>query len=113
MSMAVEPNNAGVGFPPPFSMDIVHESDIDAFGEASNDEDFGSERIWTHTKADGNFIEIAAFCQQIAFKETPAPVPPVCGKVAFGTRSSYDPTGLREALRQGLKNDMADAPAIC
>jgi diguanylate cyclase (GGDEF)-like protein/PAS domain S-box-containing protein len=53
-------------------LDIVHESDIDAFGEASNDEDFGSERIWTHTKADGNLIEIAAFCQQIAFKETAA-----------------------------------------
>jgi diguanylate cyclase (GGDEF)-like protein/PAS domain S-box-containing protein len=52
--------------------DVVHESEVADFRAASNDEVFGNERIWTHVRANGSPIAIAAFCQQIEFREKPA-----------------------------------------
>jgi diguanylate cyclase (GGDEF)-like protein/PAS domain S-box-containing protein len=53
-------------------VDVMLAGEVEDFRAASNDEAFGNERIWTHVKANGDLIDIAAFCQQIDFRDKPA-----------------------------------------
>jgi diguanylate cyclase (GGDEF)-like protein/PAS domain S-box-containing protein len=53
-------------------LDIIPESGLDDFKAASGDETSGDERIWTHVRADGSLIEVAAFSQFVEFDGRPA-----------------------------------------
>jgi diguanylate cyclase (GGDEF)-like protein/PAS domain S-box-containing protein len=53
-------------------LDIIPEGELEDFKAASRDETSGEERIWTHVRADGSLIDVAAFCQFVEFDGKPA-----------------------------------------
>lgn len=53
-------------------LDITPADEVEALIAASNNESSGTERVWTHIRADGSLIQIAAYCQFVQFEGQPS-----------------------------------------